>query len=40
MEVQPTEDMEILDTLRREMGLQPLAEYKAMLSELYGKQVR
>jgi len=40
MELQPTEDMKILDALRHEMGLQPLAEYKAMLSELYGKQVR
>ncbi len=40
MELRPTEDMETLDARRRAVGLQPLAAYKAMLSEMYGKAVR
>jgi len=40
MELQPTEDMQTLDARRRAAGLQPLAAYKAMLSETYGKPVR
>lgn len=39
-ELQPTADMDSLDDRRREMGLQPLAAYKAVLAEAYGKQVR
>ncbi|MEN5272881.1 DUF6624 domain-containing protein [Stenotrophomonas lactitubi] len=40
MELRPTEDMEGLDARREAMGLQPLAQYKATLSEMYGKPVR
>ncbi|MGA6181670.1 DUF6624 domain-containing protein [Stenotrophomonas sp. NPDC077421] len=39
-ELQPTADMDGLDARRREVGLQPLAAYKAVLAEMYGKQVR
>ena len=40
MELRPTEDLTTLDARRRAVGLQPLDAYKAMLSEMYGKQVR
>ncbi|WP_411851505.1 DUF6624 domain-containing protein [Stenotrophomonas sp. LGBM10] len=39
-ELRPTVDMDGLDARRREVGLQPLAAYKAVLAEMYGKQVR
>lgn len=40
MELRPTEDMDGLDARRQAMGLQPLAQYKATLSEAYRKPVR
>ncbi len=40
MELRPTEDMDGLDARRQVMGLQPLAQYKATLSEAYRKPVR
>ena len=40
MELRPTEDMDGLDARRQAMGLQPLAQYKAVLSEAYRKPVR
>lgn len=40
MELRPAEDLTTLDARRRAVGLQPLDAYKAMLSEMYGKQVR
>lgn len=40
MELRPTEDLKALDARRRAVGLQPLAAYKAMLAEMYGKQVK
>lgn len=40
MELRPTEDLETLDARRTAVGLQPLAAYKAMLAEMYGRQVR
>lgn len=40
MELRPTEDMDGLDARRQAMGLQPLAQYKATLSEAYRQPVR
>ncbi|WP_117309248.1 DUF6624 domain-containing protein [Stenotrophomonas sp. G4] len=40
MELRPTEDLEGLDARREAMGLQPLAQYKATLAEMYGRPVR
>jgi hypothetical protein len=40
MELRPTEDMEGLDARREAMGLQPLAQYKATLAEMYRRPVR